>query len=127
MRKPIDGPYYTKQGVTLPIFILCEDEQGPAILEGATIRFLMRQQDGSKSVAAAAAAVNSLARKPDPDAGWVRYDPTPVDMAVPGLFRGEVEVTYAPGTPSQRTERFPYGTARGDDAYIDIIIHPNLA
>lgn len=124
VRKPIDGPYVLKQGDTAPpIYILCEDENGPAILTGVLVGFRMRQVDGTKLVIGAAAAVNSTAIDPHPDAGWVRYDlqADGTDTNVPGLFRAEVRVTYAPGTPQQAVETFP------SEDYVDIIIRPNLA
>ena len=124
-RQPIDGPLILKQGDTGPIYILCEDEGGPALLNGALALFKMRRQDGLEYVERSAIPVDPLAVEPDEDAGWVVADLTAPDTNVPGLYRGEVRVTYSPGTPQEEGRTYPAGQT-GGDSYIDIIIRPSV-
>lgn len=129
MPKPSDGPYVTKRHDTAkPIYVLCEDEDGPVPLLGTDIRFIMAQREGERVVSGSAVAVKEDAAVGDPDRGWVRYDWGLTDLDTAGIYDAEVKVTFAPGTAEETVETFPSGVdATHRDAYLTVIVKPDLA
>ena len=103
-----------------PIEADLSDEDGPIVLLGAAIRFLMAPVPESGKtvpvVVGVAVAVNPNAVLGDPDLGKVRYQWADGDTDVPGVYRGQWEVTFANGT----RETFPTG-------YNEIIIYERVA
>lgn len=97
------GPYDVKRGDTHPpIRATLKDENGPAPLTGAAVTFFMKQVEGRKYVSGTGTIV-------DASAGKVEYQWVAGDTNTPGIYRGEFEVRFAPGTVSETVETFPSG------------------
>jgi len=64
----------------------------PLDLTGATVAFQMRKPDDRRYTVNAQATVDA-----DPTTGLVTYEWGPNDLAVPGEYQGQFEVTYQDG------------------------------
>lgn len=106
--------FVTKRNDTKPIEVGLEQQQADgtysaANLTNATVKFLMRDQDGQEVVNAAAEIVDDVN-------GIVRYNFLAADTAVAGYFNAEFQVTFVSGI----VETFPFG------GYIPIVIVEDL-
>ena len=102
--------YEIKAGDTWPpVRATLEDEDGLVPLTGASIRFLMKQVNGSKVVDGLVTSVNI-------EESVVGYEWTDGDTDVPGVYRYEWEVTFGNG----RRETFP------SDGWEDLVIKDDL-
>lgn len=93
-------------GRSLPMFTIKKNDREPAFraklfqddapapLTGATVKFLMKLEGAMPS---AAPKVSAAATIVDPVNGIVRYDWATDDTNIPGNYRAEFEVTYANG------------------------------
>lgn len=73
-----------------------DDPTSPVVLTGASVRFQMRKADDRRFTVNAAATVT------DESTGLVRYSWAVNDLAVPGTYLAQWEVTY-PGGRVQTT------------------------
>ena len=101
-----------KQNDTSPaIQITCLDSDSTAIdVTGASVRFLMRDKDGTVKVTGVGEVVT-------PTAGVIKYDWAAADTDTSGGYEAEFEVTYADGT----IETFP------NVSYIRVTITDDIA
>src|SRR4051812_10375035 len=88
-----------KQGDTRPLDAILTANQQPVSLVGATVRFHMVPRFAGGTNLDAVAVLLDAAK------GQVRYMWQPGDLATPGLYWGELEVTFGDGT----VETFPNG------------------
>jgi Rib/alpha/Esp surface antigen-like repeat protein len=83
------------QGDTGPDVVAVLHEEGsvtsPIDLTGATVAFQMRKPDDRRYT------VNALATIEDATAGQVRYEWGPNDLAVPGDYQAQFEITFPNG------------------------------
>lgn len=104
-----------------PVESVLSDEDGPAPLLGAQVRWRMRPAPKSGLTLPAldvpATIVNENAVLGDPDYGKVRYYWQPGDTDVWGIFHGQWNVTFSLGGE----ETFP------SDGYIEVVILKSLA
>lgn len=106
-------PFFSiKQNDTLPVIqSVLEDASGPIDLTSCTIKFLMRNMDGTGTPLSAVATIDA-----DPTTGIVSYQWRAADTVIAGEYRGEFEVT---DTDSNKLT-YP------SDGYIYITILPDL-
>lgn len=105
--------FYIKRNDRLPILAATlQDANGaPFPLTGTTVKFLMRDQQSTVLINAAATIVNA-------GAGTVSYAWGPTDTTTAGTFQGEFEVTV---TATGFKETFP------NQGYISIVIGEDVA
>jgi hypothetical protein len=101
--------YTIKQDDTYPALVATlSDANGPVDVTNATsIRLLLK---------GATAAVSGVMTKVTASAGIVSYDWQAADTAVPGDYKGEIEVTW----PGPKVETFP------NDSYFTVTVVADL-
>lgn len=103
--------FFIKRGNTSPSLIYALLPTS-VVLTGATVRFNMRTRGGTVVVNRAAATIVTATGTPT-----VRYDWQVADLATPGFYEAEFEVTYAGGA----VEDFP------NDGFIGVAVTGDIA
>jgi hypothetical protein len=88
---------------------LKDGDGNPANLTDATARFLLRDAFTGLAILSEEADIDA-----DPTSGRVSYPWQPGDTDIPGVYRGEFEITFE----DAEIESFP------DGAYVDVVIEP---
>lgn len=99
-----------KRNDTSALEVQLKDENGPVDLTGATVKFLMRELDGTVKVDSSATITDA------PD-GKVKYAWSSADVDTAADYEAEWEVTFSDSSIST----FP------SDGYMDIIILEDVA
>lgn len=112
--------YTLKRGDTEPVQAILKTNGTPVSLQGATLRFLMRPRPSTPGTPVAAVA--DILQTVDPisgrilNKGLVQWTPQTGDVATPGVFDQEWEVSW----PNGAVETFPR------DGYNVVVIEADL-
>lgn len=106
--------YSMKRGDTgPPLRAKLRDQRGAIPLHDADVFFQMRQVEGKKVVRGSCIVIDAVA-------GLVEYDWAPTDTDTPGIFHGEWEIVFAPGTAGEVVRTVP------NDGYEEFVILDDL-
>lgn len=111
--------WWVKQGDSAPPIsqVLVGVDGNPANLAGCTVKFVMRPMPGGDTTIYDAATIDQVSDGADGSKGKVHYNWKAEDLAVPGGYYAEWEVTFAGGTDK---ETFP------NDGYITVAVVSDL-